>query len=185
MPNHVENDLYVRGPAEDLKRFKEEAQGIEGLPDKDEKERTTALLSAHTFIPYPKTFVDGERCKACGGMERDPEKTWACKACGGQVTDGYNRGGYEWCIEHWGTKWGLYDVKLVEEDYEYESLKYTFRSAWSPPIPVIEAMAKKYPTLEFLIEYFECGMGYQGGRRYANGECVNGWDGDYWGSRGG
>ena len=184
MPNHSESDLFVEGEPDVLVRFMEEAKGPEGVPDR-EGPKETSLLSAHVFIPYPDEFQDGEKCKACGGTERNPEKSWECATCGGQVTDGYNRGGYEWCNEHWGTKWGLYDVGLVEDHPEDGRIVYTFRSAWAPPTPVIKAMARRYPDLTFHLVYYECGAAYQGSLKVRGEDVLEDWEGPYYGDRGG
>jgi hypothetical protein len=39
---------------------------------------------------------------------------------------------------------------------------YAFLSAWSPPEPVILAMAKQFPNLHFQLNYWEGGMQFQG-----------------------
>ncbi len=186
MPNHCENDLVVRGDSAMLREFMEFAKGPVGTaihaPGVD-------LLSAHRFIPYPEeynTMVVG--CKKCGTISdkpvtEDPFQT--CPQCDGFMMNGYNRGGYEWCIENWGTKWGLYEVDLLEEDLENGHLNYYFETAWSPPEPVILAMSKRFPGLEFQHEYFESGAGYQGGVRLQAGEAVEEFQAPYWGHRGG
>ena len=32
-------------------------------------------------------------------------------------------------------------------------LRYKFGSAWSPPIPIIEALSRAYPTLQFTLKF--------------------------------
>jgi hypothetical protein len=150
----------------------------------------TVLLSAHRFIPYPDQYaVDLMECTKCahqftrdqGGESMFPN----CPNCDGSAKDGYNRGGYEWCIENWGTKWGLYDIELVEDDSDNGRLEYTFQSAWSPPAPVIQAMSKRFPSLNFALEYFECGGGFMGSCEYEDGQEVSAGEAPYHGPRGG
>jgi len=71
----------------------------------------------------------------------------------------YSKFGYDWCKSHWGTNWGCYNITGC---YSKRSLYYNFDSAWKPPLPVIKAMAKRYPTLRFHLFYREGGMCFQG-----------------------
>ena len=186
MPNHCESDLHIQGDPETLRAFVAFAEGPAGTggPDKE-----TALLSAHRFIPYPEQFdADRMECTQCSHQfARDQGDGMApnCPQCGGFAKDGYNRGGYEWCITNWGTKWGLYDVELTEGDFENGRLEYTFQSAWSPPVPVVQAMSKQFPSLTFALDYFEGGGGFMGSCLYENGQEVEAGQAPYHGNRGG
>lgn len=51
---------------------------------------------------------------------------------------------YDWCCSNWGTKWNA-----CEPDWCLDEGILYFQTAWSAPFPVIEAMAAKYPDLEF------------------------------------
>ena len=42
---------------------------------------------------------------------------------------------HEWCCANWGTKWNAYDTELDDDIL-------TFDTAWSCPIPVLDALAK-------------------------------------------
>ena len=88
--------------------------------------------------------------------------TWADGQ--GAWEDGYNSGGYEWCINKWGTKWGAYDVSMYMNPRRGMCL--SFQSAWSPPLPVIRKLFALFPTMQFEFEYFECGSGFCGGLYY-------------------
>lgn len=190
MPNHVDNDLLVTGPTVDLQRFIEFAKGPAGTTGEGPGED---LLSAEKFIPMPAEFRDGPRCVECNYSRPDDAKDDLfpdCPICGKFMKDGYNRGGYEWCIEHWGTKWGMYDARLEDSGLpddpdEHGQLNYAFQTAWSPPIPIIQAMAAKFPTLAFDLGYWEGGMGFQGKLVMEGGVEASEWSGPYHGSRGG
>ena len=59
-------------------------------------------------------------------------------------------GYYSWCdwsIENWGTKWNAYESRRVGDN------TVEFLTAWSPPIPVIEELSKKYPDHVFKLSY--------------------------------
>lgn len=99
-------------------------------------------LDCNSVIPYPNRYKVNE--------------------------DGFNQGGYEWCCDKWGTKWGTYDGALGTDTPRQRT--YHFSSAWSPAIPVFDAVAALWPALTFKVRYFEQGMGYAGEIRYKNGQ---------------
>lgn len=140
MPNHVDNILRVEGASEEVAAFVAAVSG-DGPFDCDK------------IIPYPANLR---------AMD-DAAHEWDKKARepGGppRPMDGFNSGGYEWCIENWGTKWGAYDAML---DHRGGLATYTFQSAWGPPIKAIRAAAKQYPSLAFELNYFERGMEFCG-----------------------
>jgi hypothetical protein len=191
-PNHCEEDIYINGDAESLKAFKEFAKGV----DSEGK----MLLDMDKFIPYPQKFTDMDELaetynktvneirvrlvKEGVDIEKSPEfkKAWDNYR---NNKDGYNSGGYQWCIDNWGTKWNFYETELLEEDYEYGTLKYTTQTAWSPPFPIIVAMSKKFPDLEFDMRYFEQGAQFNGQYVVKNGEITTDEEGKYFGKRGG
>ena len=51
---------------------------------------------------------------------------------------------YEWCVENWGTKWNSCDTYISGDSL-------CFWTAWSPCLPVIEAMSKMFPGLSLHI----------------------------------
>lgn len=51
-------------------------------------------------------------------------------------------GWYDWCNEHWGTKWSSYENHQIDKD------TIAFMTAWSAPEPVIAQLAKMYPEAE-------------------------------------
>lgn len=68
---------------------------------------------------------------------------------------------YDWNVRNWGTKWDVAvrdgedypETELMEEDET--SLAYRFNTAWSPPLPAIEALSAQYPDVEFTLSYEE------------------------------
>lgn len=173
MPNWCENTLIVSGEPADLARFKEFAKG------NDE------LLDANCFIPYPKEYALLDKISPLRILDDLPEAQRKTEELaeteipdavmltlkGYDLTrDGYNQGGYDWCIQNWGTKGNLYRVELEEE---LRLLTYQFQTAWSPPSPVICKMGEMFPELLFELEYKDESMGFQGQLEIRNGEVNN------------
>lgn len=191
MPNHVANDLRITGIRKELLKFKEFAKDAE------------CLLSANKFIPYPEKFekMDKEAReyeKSRSEYQKKLEKegmsqTAACTKAYDKFPhkkDGYNSGGHAWCVKNWGTKWGMYEIQLLEEDYNEKYIKgdylyYTFHTAWSPPLPIIKKMSELFPTLEFDLRYFEQGQQFNGIFRLKNNKILDDRQGEYFGGRGG
>lgn len=185
MPNWCDCELRVEGNKLDLKRFKKFAKT--GKVD----------LDTEKFIPYPDKFKQIDK-KAKKGQNKwhklkpeerkdieypndsfnlNPEKDKD------KLIDGMN--GYTWCSVNWGTKWGLCNTDLGYINLKYSEMEYTFETAWSPPLPVILAMSKKFKRLEFTLRYFECGAGFNGLFRCKAGKVLDNQSGEYFGSRGG
>ena len=163
IPNWCENELNICGEHKDIKKFKEFARTE--YKNEDGKIEIN-VLTTEKFIPYPTKFKKKD--------EKSENKL---------ATDGFNSGGYEWCIENWGTKWGICSAEITDE-LESE-LAYFFESAWAPPTPVILEMSRKFPTLSFELRYFEQGVGFNGIFVAENGEVLKDIEAEYFGNRGG
>ena len=59
-----------------------------------------------------------------------------------------SKGWYDWSIASWGTKWNAYS-SVTDPDGGGDSAHIKFNTAWCPPRPVLEALAKLEPTLAF------------------------------------
>lgn len=171
MPNWCECDLDVEGRRKDVTGF------LEFLGEGFDFNR---------FVPYPERFaaLDEEARRWDERRRADPEN------CGPRPRDGFNQGGYEWCIENWGTKWNACDVIMPEQPADGDGSDFlevviNFQTAWSPPLPVILAASEKFPELAFALKYFECGVGFNGRFFCEAGRVVSDESGDYFGDRGG
>jgi len=81
-----------------------------------------------------------------------------------------------WYHEHcnkWGTKWDAYDVDIHSDDVIKNNvdgtgeIAYSFQTAWAPPCEWLKAVVPMFPTLNFHMEYEECGCEVYG---YSTGE---------------
>lgn len=142
MPNWCSNELTVSGEQKQIAKFRK-------LAEQKNKDGEKQALSLGNFYPepdYTKVAVYST-FKGLSGDKRDkpvkPDRAW-----------------YDWRLQHWGTKWELSNVELIDEDTEY--LVYGFDTAWSPPVEWFEKVAKDYPELTFRLKYEEEGVGFMG-----------------------
>ncbi len=142
MPNWCNNQLTIIGDKAVLDRL------VEFVKNEDGND-----FSFDRIIPYPEPFHS---------MDKEP-------FCG---RDGFNAGGYTWCVANWGTKWdaanGVEAARLSAD-----RMFYTFDTAWSPFIPVVERLAGMFPELEFFYHFEEQGCCFAGDREYRDGELVS------------
>jgi hypothetical protein len=100
MPNWCENDLTIEGKLERLQEFREKLRG-------QNRNGEDTLLNEDALIPYPEEFKKLDEVAVQYHKEHSEDWRNAPK-------DGFNSGGYEWCIENWGTKWGFCRVQEPE-----------------------------------------------------------------------
>jgi hypothetical protein len=71
---------------------------------------------------------------------------------------------YDWCCDNWGTKWDICQPWDSDEIYDADDGKGTyvfkFDTAWSPPIPVYDAMIEQ--GFNLVAHYAEYGCGFHG-----------------------
>lgn len=91
------------------------------------------LFDFNKIIPTPDDIYQGD----LGEQEKLKygDKTW-----------------YEWNIKNWGTKWNAYSV-----GYTYSAIH--FETAWGHPFPVIKALSKMFPKIEFLVAFADEDLG--------------------------
>lgn len=167
MPNYCENDLTITGPAVDIERF------------------TADGLSFETAIPYPAQFraLDDARKAHAAQFEPEHPDRHYCSDC---PKDGYNQGGYDWCIANWGVKWDISARSTDMETITPEKVIIHFSTPWGPPCPVLDAWALKHPTLTLDLRYYERGMGFSGRYKVHKGKIITQTHNDkYRGTRGG
>lgn len=194
MPNWCECDLIVHAECDSddeesrkeaekkLREFKEFAYSANEYGNREQ------VLSSKKFVPYPpeQKIIDEEydyRTKLFKLMSKEEGSKSISEH--GYPKDWFNQGGYEWCCENWGSKWGICDSELIEEDYRYGSLIYAFQSPWTPPCGIINAMGRKFPDLTFCVTYFERGAAFNGIFEVKGDEVLKDESAKYWGTRGG
>jgi len=53
---------------------------------------------------------------------------------------------YTWSEANWGTKWNAYYFSLEDDT---NRLEFSFDTAWTPPVPVLEKLREMWPALKF------------------------------------
>lgn len=155
MPNNCENKLYIRGPKEDLAKFRHFARGFGWL--------------------WTNSFDEAEP-NYDNHCELDLYKF--IKPHNHAPTD-FNDYGYDWCVENHGTKWGCYDINVHGGPYPSDDnrkpwdLIYVFTTAWSPfNERVFETMCREFINLDFLLKYYEGGCDLCGYYLWQDGDLT-------------
>lgn len=152
MPNHISNHVQFKASADDYEAECEAIEQVEIMMKTDE-----STFDFNVLIQYPRNWHELDKAWH-EAFNKQPRPSLHLLPA-----DGYNHGGYDWCIQHWGTKWNAYDIA-----YEDDSLY--FDTAWSTPLPIWEELSKRFPELEMLVEYADEDIGNNCGiLRYKNG----------------
>jgi hypothetical protein len=166
MPNHVDCKIRVHGRPQKIKDF---LLAVNGGPE--------TPIDANLIIPYPKKYArqDAKAAAHNKKVQKTGKGKW--------MKDGYNSGGYQWCIDNWGTKWGMYDFSSITH-YQKSMLVQCF-TAWSPPTPLIQKLGELFPDLKFTLRYYEGGSGFKGVYQVKGKKVLQDQSEDYRGSKGG
>jgi hypothetical protein len=182
MPNWSDNDLTVIGPAKDVEEMLSKAWSP------SENDEHVLIPDFNKIIPYPEKYAEPDRVMQAARekWEKLPPEERA-KAGFPMGKDGFNSGGYEWCIQNWGTKWYITEgTNFYRTDGAKKTqIKVTFETAWSPPRQVILALAKAYPSITFSMRSYEMGMGWKRHLKVKGEEVLVDNSSKYSGNRGG
>ena len=55
---------------------------------------------------------------------------------------------YAWGVDNWGTKWNASEARYSTKEPD---TAIWFDTAWAPPVPVFEALAKRFPEHEIVV----------------------------------
>lgn len=178
MPNYCDCTLCVYSP--------------EDGEDNNLAEISSFLSTEETKLSFDKVIPYPEKFRLLDDAARNWENEQKFLKDSGAIDhinwgdfpkDGYNQGGYEWCIENWGTKWNALRT-TIEYNNDYQII-YHFQTAWNPPTPVVLKLSKLYPENEITLEYYEMGMQFCGSMRVKNGAILDEAESKYYGHLGG
>lgn len=132
MPNHIKTVLTIEcGNAEKWEKCDADIKKIIKKVDTSKKdEKKGSKFDFNAIIPMPKNIED----------------TFG--------ESGFRPAWYDWSIENWGTKWNAYDIEFNGYD------TWVFQTAWSHPVPIIQALSNKYPDLVFKVAYADENIGH-------------------------
>lgn len=132
-----------------------------------EQTNLAELISNHFNADWAKEVVSRLKEMIKSGAKMDWDKLY---------TDGkqyiFNRENYgcydwyHWCCRYWGTKWNA-----CEAEWSLDDGMLVFQTAWSAPFPIIEALAQKYPDLEFTHRWADEDIGNNCGQMWYSDGC--------------
>jgi len=97
----------------------------------------------HEITPVGEDYMVRDDARTAANIEKHGYASW-----------------YEWCVEHWGTKWDVDGDSGCAEETDPNTVSISFDSAWSPPIAFYNAMCDL--GWEITAYYFEPGMNFCG-----------------------
>ncbi|HYT89793.1 MAG TPA: hypothetical protein VEL76_13880 [Gemmataceae bacterium] len=138
MPNWCECDLLIEGPAGQVSAFLKQADATDARD-----------FDFNCFIPYPEKYRRPDETAA--NWDRDSKRT------GERPADGYNSGGKEWRLEHWGTKWNAHRVTVDKPQIVGDGARVVihFSTPYAALIPVVRKASEMYPQLRMDLSYVE------------------------------
>jgi len=155
VPNWCYNNLRIIGDFDVLNAFKNKYK------------------SKKTAIDFNKVISNEKDkhkwIKKWKELSKKEKERWNKIENNGFETYWFNKSGYDWNIDNWGTKW---NAKIHEPIYNNNVLEYSFQTAWTPPEKVIEKLIKENPKLKFYLYYEEEGNGFLGNLEGENGEII-------------
>ena len=134
MPNWSHNRLIVKKQKNEKSEaeFNEfQKQNIIVYDEPEDKELVFSKL-----IPMPDELkisspqhTDFEKKQAEKNIKKHGFKDW-----------------YDWCVEHWGTKWNPTTLSIKMKD---DAMEINYDTAWAPGEGWLNKIAKTYPNLSF------------------------------------
>ena len=173
MPNWVFNTLSMEGDKEEIKKV------VEALASPYKALRDPNKFGEETTLPFEETVVTPEggisfmNCIAPSdivgyycmyrNLDGTPKDNQAVNLNQLSVTQQIltnqiapseqevlaGHDWYNWNVANWGTKWDVCNA-YSEGDGEYQ-----FDTAWSPPIEAITHLSRKFPEIEFTLNFQE------------------------------
>ncbi len=67
---------------------------------------------------------------------------------------------YDWALENWGTKWGAYNLRDMQETET--GIEFRVDTAWSFPTGIFDKLAAEHPNLVFDITCYDEGSNFAG-----------------------
>ena len=150
MPNYCLNNLDISGTKSDILSFIEQ------------NKKGEQYLDFNGSVPMPEELVGTRAPNLDINSEKSKELFAKYGACDW----------YDWSILNWGTKW---NATCIEDWYIAEdgiTAQINFDTAWGQPTEWLIAASKKYPNIEFGLEFYEEGNCFIGYYKIINGQFL-------------
>ena len=172
MPNHITTILRIEGTEAQIAEVKKAIRGEE------------SAIDFNRIIPMPETYRKYDTTNHPNGKGLEvgkPVRPWEKdspivtpelleeyeKATHDQALEYGVIGWYDWSCAHWGTKWNCYDVEDMEDGVKFDT-------AWSFPLPVVEALSQQFPGITFSFIYADEDVSYNtGSGKIVDGEFID------------
>ena len=141
MPNWCENKLLIKADGKDAL---DDFNGIEKLLDE--------TLKYDKKTGYVENLLDAIICLPDVLKDTTQEKPY-------KLPSGDTVWWYQWNVDNWGTKWDVVDCRMYLEDNQ---MKFTFLTAWAPPINWLEKVGAIFPNVWLKLEYDLPGIMFRG-----------------------
>ena len=173
MPNWCNNTLFVSGSEKNMKKF---YNSLSTKLEKDKGYTEERLFDFNDFVAMPESLnitsgssvsnavkvLKGEANFGPGSDYPDlKEKDINEAKIYLSNVEKYGYGDWHnWSYDKWGTKWNACDEYVCEKEDDFCMI--CFQTAWSPPIPIVDAIMEQHPELNVELEYSEPGMRFAG-----------------------
>lgn len=171
MPNWTGNRLSIIGSVEDINLF--EADRLAALKANDcDMEQ---IITFHMVLPMPKELkgtTSPRRRTAEELRQNAKDYGWSDEVLQDNLANALTPedaakldelkakfgadNWYDWCNNNWGTKWDACHASYERVPFGImgkERAEISFDTAWAAPEPVIHALVRKYPNLNFVHSY--------------------------------
>ena len=159
MPNNTFNRLYITGESKHVQKVIDDVV-------------VNNCIDFNKIIPCPEPLMADDNCLAYNDAAKyylhtgeipkqsgnkpfnDQEKQQILQVASNVVKYGYFSW-YDWCVEHWDTKWNAYRecccYTIALTNYKTCGI-IEFHTAWAPPIKVINALRLLYPDVNVFLQ---------------------------------
>ena len=147
--SHLRNEILAHparpGDVHDIKQYVDAAATVLkssfGIKEKHYLSKEEIAASAERYDKSSEDFV------ALGKQYLDNQLSYGAPTW------------YKWCYKNWGTKWNVEDGSKLRDDNTLH-----FETAWSAPLPILNALSKKFPTVAFFHQWADENLGYNVGQ---------------------
>lgn len=172
MPNWCFQYAQVDGEVEDIQEF---IDAIRVTPASVDLNDDTDKWNINQLHPTPEPLM-----RAIKGSGADAESEENMRLMQENEDEFGFRTWYDWRHENWGTKWGACHIQLDEDEFKEinengtsrPSLMFSFESAWSPAVQLMQKVSAKFPKLIFGIYFTEEANFFAGYCVFHNGNIV-------------